>query len=382
MAKLDLTAGGRLNVHPLVEERKVAHLAEIVEGCRLGGYAGQRARTDLAETLSTSDAPFSFAHLINLRNLPRYDEAVTIWRQIATTEEAPDFRPVSFYNLKARFDNLQYGKDNDGNLVAPHVAELDTYQYAFGYVEESAQVATEKRGFKWGVSLERVVNDPTRAYRDVPEDMLRVGIATDEFVVIRALRQGVTAASQFAGGTDYITGTVVPANAPASAPALRVALRNAGQRTDAEGNRIPLASRYYVVVATGEKDGLDWDLSLARGIATVTDNNVEYRVPGDGLGRIAGVLESEYVAPGEWYLVPAAGEGRRPSLVRVTLQGYSAPEVYVSGSPIPVLGGASANPFQAFSWDNDSTDFKFRQFTNGGLISEDQIVWSAGTASA
>ena len=36
------------------------------------------------------------------------------------------------------------------------------------------------------------------------------------------------------------------------------------------------------------------------------------------------------------------------------------------------------NPFQAYSFDNDSIDLKFRQFTNAALFSEDAVVWSPG----
>ena len=71
---LDLTANGRLTVSPFVNERKAMAMADMIEAGRLGGYAGARARTDLQETLSTSDAPHAFTALVNLRNLPQYDE--------------------------------------------------------------------------------------------------------------------------------------------------------------------------------------------------------------------------------------------------------------------------------------------------------------------
>lgn len=122
---LDLTANGRLNVSPFVDERSVNRMAVMVEGARLGGYAGDRARTDLAETLSTSDAPHSFAHLVNLRNLPLYDEIEPDLSPIVTEEIVPDFRPVTFSNLQSNFEGLEFGKDNDGQRIAPKVAELE-----------------------------------------------------------------------------------------------------------------------------------------------------------------------------------------------------------------------------------------------------------------
>lgn len=147
---LDLTCGGRLTVSPFVNERKAQAMAEMISGAKLGGYAGERARTDLRETLSTSDAPHAFAALVNLRNLPQYDEVTPDFAPIVTDEVAPDFTPVRFYALKTNFKGLEHGKDNDGQRIAPKVAELDTYQYAFGYTQSDASLAVEKRGFKCG----------------------------------------------------------------------------------------------------------------------------------------------------------------------------------------------------------------------------------------
>lgn len=375
---LDLTCGGRLNVSPFVTERSVGRMAQIVEGLKMGGHSGARARADFQETLTTSDAPYSFAHLINLRNLPLYEEAPVQWNKIANTEVVPDFRPTSFYSLRANLDTLAHGNGTGGSVVAPKVPELGTYTEAYGYQEESVQVAVEKRGFKWSTSLERVVNDPTRAYSQIPGDMLQVGVKTDEFVVFNALVDGATAGSAIAGGEDLITQDTVLPNPEISAAAVRVALSNIASRTDSSGNRIPLASQYYIVVESGMGDSVQWMLDRERGIQSVQDGSVTYGVTPSaaGLGRIAGVIESEFIPEGNWYLVPAAGSTVRPSLVRLQLAGYLSPEVYVAGTPTPILGGASSDPFRAFSWDVDATSFKFRMMTNSALITEDQLAWS------
>lgn len=383
---LDLTAGGRLTVSPFATERKVLHMAEMIEAGKLGGYAGQRARTDLQETLSTSDAPHSFAALVNLRNLPQYDEVETDYDPLTQTELVPDFKPIEFFALKTNFEGLEHGKDNQGERVAPKVAELDTYQYAFGYTQVDTSLAVEKRGFKMGWSLERGVNDPFGLINRFPADMLRVGLKTDQYVRSRALREGVTAASQLQAGTDPITGDTIPANAPATGAALRAAIRQIAQRTDADGNRVPVPSRFRLVVPVGTAEDVLQSIALARGYATIQDGAIQYNArvlaPFDTLGRIAGVIEDEWLEDGHWYLVPEAGTTEIPALVRVQLQGYTAPEVYVSNwNGAPILGGASNSPFQAYSFDNDSVDLKFRQFTNAALFSEDAVVWSDGSGA-
>lgn len=381
---LDITAGGKLSVSPFVNARKVEHMASLVEGAKLGGYAGERARTDLAETLSTSDAPHSFAHLVNLRNLPLTEEETPDYDPITTNEVAPDFNPIQFSALKANFQNLEHGKDNDGQRIAPKVAELDTYQYAFGYTQLDTSLAVEKRGFKVGWSLERGVADPFGLINRFPEDMLRVGRKTDQYVRGRALREGTTTDSQLDAGTDPITGNSVPANSPLTGEALRVGMRQIAQRTDADGNRVVLPSRFRLVVSAGAGEDAELAIAMARGLVSIQDGLLTYSAAStrafDTLGRIRGVIEDEFLADGEWYLVPEAGTTEIPALVRVTLAGYTMPEVYVSNwNGSPVLGGASNNPFQAYSFDNDSIDLKFRQFVNAVIFDESAIVWSDGT---
>lgn len=386
MTALDLTCGGRLTVSPFVSQRKVEAMAEMVAAAKLGGYAGERARTDLKETLTTSDGPHSFTHLVNLRNLPQYDEVEPDFAPIIQDEQVPDFDPIQFFALKTNFKNLEHGKDNDGQRIAPKVAELDTYQYAFGYTQVDTSLAVEKRGFKVGWSLERGAKDPFGLVNRFPNDMLRVGVKTDQYVVFRALRDGVTSDSQMDAGVDPITGEAIPANAPVSGQALRAAIRQISERTDDEGNRVPVPARFRLVVPVGTAQDVQLSIALARGLATIQDGLLTYNAAGlgafDTLGRIAGVIESEFVADGFWYLVPEASSVEIPAIVRVSLAGYTSPEVYVSnwnGSPIG--GGASNSPFQAYSFDNDSIDLKFRQFTNAALFSEDAIVWSNGTGA-
>ncbi len=381
---LDLSANGKLTVSPFVNERKVLKMSEMINDARKGGYNGQRARVELAETLSTSDAPFSFAHVINLKNLPVYEEQVPVFDPIVDTQSVPDFNPATFYNLTFNSAGLEFGEDNNGQRIAPRVGELDTYQYAFGYTQESLNQSIQKRGFKLGVSLEQAVNDIYGTLQRVPGDMQQVGQKTKEYVVHRALVNGVTGTQQLQAGTDYVTGAAVPANADISAAAIRVALAQLAARVDGNGYRIPISGSYYLVVPLGQADSINWMLSVARNAYAIQDGNLTYR-PGapDALSRVAGIIEDEWLTDlDSWYLVPAKGTTPRPAIVQLELEGYTIPEVYVSNfNGAPVAGGASGSPFQAFSFDNDSIDFKFRQFTNAAVFAAGGIVWSDGSGS-
>jgi hypothetical protein len=381
---IDLSAGGKLTVNPHVTPEKVVKMSEMIKDAKKGGFEGEKARIALKETLSTSDAPFSFAHTINLRNLPQYEEQVPNFAPIVQTQTVVDFNIATFYNLTFNQAGLEFGEDNNGQRIAPRVGELDTYQYAFGYTQESTGVAVQKRGFKVGLSLEQAVNDVYGTINRLPGDMLNVGVKTEEYVVHRALVNGVTNTQQLAAGTDYVTGTTVAANNDLTPAAIRVALAQLAARVDSNGYRIPLASSYYLVVPLGQADAINWMIDQARALATIQDGNLVYRKAGsDPLGRIAGIIEDEWITDlDSWYMVPAAGTTDRPALLQLELAGYTSPEVYVDNfSGSPVAGGASGSPFKAFSFNNDSVDFKFRQFTNAAVFAANLIIWSDGSGS-
>lgn len=383
MSAIDLTCEGRLEVLPFVNERKVLAMREMIKGINMGGFAADRAATDLRETLATTDGVFSFAHLANIRNLPDWDKAERQWQKIASTETVDDFEKTTFQRLDFNFETLKHGKGNKGNRVSPKVGELDTYQYAFGYTQEQVQAAIEKRGFKFGLSLERIISKLRPYVRDLPGDMLEIALDTDEFLVFDALQTSTTNASRIAAGNAPITGTAVPANSPFSVDALRLLLSQIGARTVGT-RKVQLAPRYYIVVASGQGESVEAALEFAKTQIRIQDGAVTYGPqPQGNLGKIAGVIESEWITSSTaWYVVPAAGSTRRPGLVKLQLSGRTAPEILVNNFTGSLLrGGNGSSPFDLAHFDNDSVDLKLRQFTNSALITQEQLGWSSGAGS-
>ena len=383
MTAIDLTCEGRLEVTPFVNERKVLAMREMIKGINFGGYASERAAVDLKETLATTDGIHSFAHLANIRNLPDWDKAERQWSKIASIETVDDFEPTTFQRLDFNFDTLKHGKGNKGARVSPKVAELDTYQYAFGYSEETVKAAIEKRGWKFGLSLERILSKLRPYVRDLPGDMLEVALDTDEFLVFDALQTGVTTASRLSAGTAPITGASVAQNAPFSVDALRLGLSQIAART-VNSKKVQLAPRYYIVVASGQGEAVEAALEFAKTLIRIQDGDITYGPqPQGNLGRIAGVIESEWITNSlAWYVVPAAGTTRRPGLVKLQLSGRTAPEIMVNNFTGTLLrGGNGSSPFDLAHFDNDSVDLKLRQFTNSALITQEQIVQSNGSGS-
>lgn len=381
---IDLTANGKLTVDPHVTERKVSEMASLVDAARRPGIEGDVARLRLKETLTTSDAPFAYAHLLNVANLPQYEETVPVFDPIVTKQIVPDFKKATFYSLDFNFDNLKNGSGTGGQNVSPTVAEGAAYTYAFGYTSEEVSVAIEKQGFKLGLTLEHFVNDIFNTATNAPQRMLDIAKKTEAWKIHQALVAGVDAGEALGAGTDFVTGNAVAANADISAAAIRVALAQLATRVDARGNRKKLADRYFLVVPLNQADSVNWMLSVARGLYSVQDGPLQYAPTGtDPLSRIQGVIEDEFLTDNDaWYMVPASGAVSRPALLQLQLNGYTIPEVYVSNfNGAPVLGGASSNAFQAFSFDNDTVTLKLRQFTQAVVFNADSIVWSNGSGT-
>ncbi|ALJ19497.1 phage major capsid protein [Microbacterium sp. No. 7] len=390
MTAIDLTCENRLEVNPFVTERKYLRMTEMVGALAQGGFAAQRAEVDLAESLATTDASFSLTHLLNVRNLEQFDKAERHWTKIADVETVDNFEPVTFESFWIDLgDQLKYGKGNKGKAgVSPRVAEGDTYQYTSGYSEENVKAAIEKRGFKYGVTLERLLSRLRPLIRRLPDDMLQIALDTDEFLVFQALQDGATASasvSQLKAGTAPISGASISATAGFSVDALRLGLQQISTRK-VNNRKVVLAPRYWVVVAPGLGETVEAEIAKAKQLRTIEEpapgsKTFVYGAPPVGnLGKIEGVIESEWIESSTaWYVTPAAGTTRRPGLKKLQLSGRTAPEVLVNNFTGTLLrGGNGSSPFDLAHFDNDSVDLKLRQFTNAASITHDQMFWSPG----
>ena len=386
MAKIDLTAGGRLSVHRYVNEAKYLEMAKLIEDSARGGFEAERASINVRESLAAHDGAFSLAHLITVRNLPLYDKAEREWTKIANVETVDDFEPATFQSFTADFSNLEHGKESGGHQVSPKVAEGDTYQYAYGYTEESVKAAITKRGFKFGLTLEKLIGNFRRYIRTLPNDMLSVALDTDEFLVFDRLQSSVLPANRIAADKNPITKATTLANPSVSAEAIRIGLSQLSKRK-VNGRTVPLVSGYWVVVQIGAAEAVRDDIALAKSLVSIINGTITYKpdtqVATGNLGRVLGVIESPYITEdGRWFIVPDAGTTKRPGLVKLELAGHTAPEVLVAnftGSPV---NGGSASPFDVASFDADLVDLKLRQFTDSALITQESIAWSNGTGVA
>jgi hypothetical protein len=334
------------------------------------------------ETITTSDAIFNMAHLVNLQVLPQFDAAERTWSQIAGVREVPDFRPVVLRGIFGEWDNLKRVGSvtgvgyNNPEGIAPVVAEAAPYPYAVIGDDESDYGQINKRGFKVGWTWEARVNDRgTDFFSTIPSEMLRVALDTEEWLVYDALITGTSGTSTLAAGTTY-TGASVPINSPISRDALVLAIYQLSQRT-INGRQIDVRGGYNLIVPLGTAAAVTF--LLQQNLYSITDGSFSLNASflNDGVANTT-IVESAYVTGTNWYLLPKPGAVSRPALELARLQGYTSPELRVNNVAGNYAAGGAVAPFEG-SFDNDTIDLRLR-YAVGGLNWDDRfIVKSNGT---
>lgn len=365
--KNPFTLDGRVKLVPGVSKAKVKAIRDLTERYMAGDAI---ATGTLMEAMSTSDAPFNFAHLATLNFLPNYDDAERTWTQVASERTVPDFRPATLWSIQREWT------DGDGETSvlgahgeAPTIPEGSAYPYAYisGQSEQSGKVT--KKGFKTDWTLESRINDGLGIIDELPGMMLNAALDTEESEVWTPLS---TAGEALAGGT-VPTGATVVANAPLSRDALIRATIELSERKIG-GRFIQIRGGLNLLVPVGQAIAANFILqqTLVSFEQGGTPNYI-YQVNGgyNPLGNVT-VVETEYLTGTAWKLVPKPGATRRPVVEHLKLRGYTNPQLFVENAVGNYVGGSSVSPFEG-SFDNDSITLKLRMFGGG-------VVWDAGKA--
>lgn len=369
----DITLGGRLSLPAGVSLNKLAYMKDLYEGT----LRGNRMKAgELVESMTTSDAVFNFAHLVNMNTFPKFDEAPRTWTQIATRRTLSDFRPAVLYSLDREWEDGALGNGTPRH-ISPVVPEGIEYPYAMLRGESYEGNALVKRGFKVGLTWEALINDAVGFVRALPDEILRVALDTEEYEVYNALISGVGSAQKIKAATNPDGSTVVADN-PLTRAALIAAIAQLGQR-EINGRKVVINGGYNLIVAPGQRANAEYQINNLLLVDTKVGTNPVQTFASGGYNPLSGitVIESEYVSGAAWYLVPKPGQ-RRPVLELASLVGNESPELRVYGATGSYLGGAQVGPFEG-SFRNDTIDFRVRQVLKGLNWTPELVVWSDGT---
>lgn len=366
--KNPFTLDGRIKSQVGVTQTKVKAVKELLDKRNSGDLV---AAAMLREVLTTSDAIFNFAHLTNLNFVPNFDEAERNWRKAAQVRTNDDLKETTLYSLQSSWTD----GDGESNVLgahgeAPTIPEGSPYPYAYisGEVNQGAKV--EKKGFKTDWTLEARINDGMRALDDLPDEMLKVSLDTEEAWVFNALVGGANVT--LAGGL-VPTGATVPANAPFSRDAAIRAIIELSERK-INGRNIQVNGGYNLIVPIGQAVFVNFVLNQT--LTQIENGSAPlyvYQVNG-GYNPLASidVIESEWVTGTAWYLMPKPGTTRRPVLEKLQLRGYETPQLFVENLAGNYVGGGQASPFEG-NFDADVITLKLRYFGGG-------VVWDGGQA--
>lgn len=377
------TLDGALKPGPFVSKAKVAKVKSLMEAAIKGDRI---ANATLAEHISTSDAIFNAAYLINIQALPQFDRLERTWSRIAGVRVLPDFRPAVLRGIFGEFVGLERGGATGSETtgipanpagVIPVKPELAPVPYAsFGSVE-SAYGQLANREFAVGWSFEASRNDDAAEFfSNIPSEMIQVALDTEEWCVYDALINGVTAAEQLDAGTTY-TGAAVVANSPISRDAISLLIEQMAQRT-INGRQVGRSRNgYNIIVPIGAGPAVEFILSQT--IVEVTDGSFTLSAQDQGFGAIS-VVESEYVTGTAWYVTPKPGGLRRPTLELGRLRGNEAPALFVKSDTANPFGSAASSPFLG-GFDNSAVDIKVRYPLTGLNWFPALLGWSTGAGA-
>lgn len=380
--KNKFTLDGALKPGPFVSKAKVAKVKQLMESAIRGDRI---ANATLAESITTSDAIFNAAYLINIQALPQFQQVERTWSQIAGVRVLPDFRPAVLRGLFGEFQGLERGGSTQSETtgeanpagVIPVKPELAPVPYAtFGSVE-SAYGQLTNREFAVGWSFEAQTNDDAAEFfANIPSEMIQTALDTEEWCVYDALINGVTSNEELDAGTTY-TGASVVANSPISRDAISLLIEQMAQR---EVNGRPVGrsrNGYNLIVPVGTGPAVQFMLNQT--IIEVADGSFTLAAQDQGFGAIS-VIESEYVTGTAWYITPKPGGLRRPTLELGRLRGNEAPRLFVKSDTANPIGAASVSPFLG-GFDNSAVDIKVRYPLTGLNWFPSLIGYSDGSGS-
>lgn len=367
------TLDGRVKPVAGVSKKKVEFLQGLVEQSLRGSRS---AAGTLVEAVTTSDAAFNLAHLVNVNFLPQYDEAPRTWTEIAGVRQVSDFRPAVLYGMAGEWQDGVLGTGTPAH-IAPVVPEGTAYPESTLAGEESQVGGIQKRGFRTSFTFEAFINDAIGWLQALPGEMLQVALDTEEYEVYTALIGSVGVDQQLDAGTNP-DGTQVSANSVLTRAALIQAVTQLSSRT-VNGRTVRYSGGFNLIVPVGQRLNAEFIInSLA--LETVVDAPLTFSVNGyNPLSNIS-IIESEYVTGTAWYILPKKGTTRRPVLERLQLIGHETPELRVNNLTGSYVGGASVSPFEG-SFDADEASFRLRLLGRGINWSPDSVLVSLGTGA-
>lgn len=367
------TLDGKLKPQPGVTRGKVAKTAELVERTLNGD---RTAKGILEESITTSDAILNLAHLTNINVLQNFPDVEREWQSLVSgVRPVSDFRPVALYQMNP--DWAETSATLGANVISPRVPEASNYPYAYFTPEQSASGAgLSKYGFKTGFTFEAFINDSIGFLASLPTVMEQIALDTEEFYVFEAFLGALTSTNDLTGGTNIEGETVLP-NAPLSRKALIQAITELTNR-EINNRKVVLTGGYKLMIPAGQRAQVEYMLNPT--LIGLDSGSYAFSINGwNPLGDVT-IVESQHIPSGTWVLMPNGNSANRPIIEAFRLAGHELPELRVQGLTGSYVGGGAISPYEG-SFDNDTADFRIRQFFGAHVWTPQLLIWSDSSGS-
>lgn len=381
-----VTKGGKLPLYSSrLSDAKLVAADKIIEGIsandnlavtafksHLGARFGEAIHT------TGDDFIFAFAQLSAFQIQNEWEAATRTWSDAIETESITSFDTPVSYSINPVTDGFArpQTEPNKPGHIAPLVAEGSPYPHFIFKGEASESGSLHKAGGRYDLTFEQIIRDVAGIVPLIPRLITESLLEREEYDAWQGLVEFIDVPDNHLVAGESMIGERIPADAPLSQAALAVALRQAAQRRVKD--KPVKVSAYNLIVPTGAGEdakflintiglaGLERTSGLQTQILSVNGYNP--------LGKIRGVIETDYLSGSQWALIPAKGSIAGPNKFYSLgqLAGHIGPEIRLQNVTGQYLGGGTVSPFEG-SFETDSAAFR-------GRIIEGGLGWNSGYA--
>lgn len=335
------------------DPRLNARIDESLRTFERGLSGSLRGRADLAEALTTSDFPILLGAGMERELLAQYQDITPVWQGFASRTTVKDFKPKKLIDL--------FG----GQAILPVVKEGTEFP-ARSVDETEYALKVGKRGARFAITWETIINDELDGLRDLPSRLATGARDTEDHVATSLL---VNAAGP---NTDFFktANGNAPDNKPLTMDNLQAALTAISTRKDKE-NRPIVVSAAVLVVPPGLEIQARAILNATEIRTTVGDKTIVGQNFLRGVVTVVvnpwlPVIATDGKASARWFLLPAPSTARQALAVGF-LRGHETPDLRVKADAGNSLGGGSLSPEDG-SFEIDDIQYRVRHVLGGATL--------------
>lgn len=352
------------------------------------------AGAKLKEAVSTGDFPIFFNRLVDQGMLGQYAQLPSVWQAFSSRVSVPDFRQQRLMEWLPNHDQLpeQNGGFPRHPMALPRIPELTEYP-TFSLEERAETYGVAKYGERFPFSWEVWKNDEFQVLQDLPGEMSRYAIQTEDVLTTQVLAGAdgpnpdfFNTSWDFGPQAPAGAGNYLPSNAPLDVESLEQAIESVSTR--AVNGRPVTVQRFALVVPPA----LEFTARRIASVAEYTQVNVDadgnqqrYVFPNLVSGRFTVVVnpwlplvDQSENAGTTWYLVPSGGsDGTRRAIITAFMAGEETPDLRISNDQGQAIGGGTVDSYRG-SFSHDDVQFRVRHVLGAAGVNPAPVLVSLG----